>query len=184
LENKETDMDIQKKYMVLDEESNASDYLKRSLEFLEKIDDDRIYLKWFTIAFHGAVYHFMLIKLHKKDSQKIFKDKKTNQHSLDREIISFGSAYAFIKNDQIDPYKPSGNQDACIKELNGAVRNQMIHFRPSVWAAEPWYFAEVCYPLLELLKYCIDEYQFRKIEKDELLETVKSITEILKRHIK
>lgn len=175
-------MDIRKKYLILDEESNAADNLKRSAEFLAKIDEDRLYLKWFTIAFHGAVYNFMLIKLHKKSSEQIFKDKKINQHSLDREIISFGRAYSLLKNDPSDAYLPSGIQDACITELNSALRNQMLHFRPTVWAAEPWYFANVCYPLIELLKFCIDGYQFRKVEEVELLKNLKEIEMILQTH--
>lgn len=176
-------MDIRKKYLILDEESNAADYLKRSVEFLNLINNDRIYLKWFTIAFHGAIYHFMLIKLHKKNSEQIFKDKKINQHSLDREIISFERAYSFLKNDPNDTYKPSGNQDACITELNSALRNQMLHFRPTVWAAEPWYFAEICYPLIELLRFCIGGYQFRKVEETSLFESLAVIENTLKEHI-
>jgi hypothetical protein len=175
-------MDIRKKYLILDEESNASDYLSRSVEFLNQIDNDRLYLKWFTIAFHGAVYHFMLIKLHKKNSEQIFKDKKINQHSLDRQIISFERAYSMLKNDQSEPYKPSGIQDACITELNAALRNQMLHFRPTLWAAEPWYFANVCYPLLEVLKFCVGGYQFRKVEETQLFESIKSIENTLKKH--
>lgn len=176
-------MDIRKKYLILDEESNASDYLSRSVEFLNQIDNDRLYLKWFTIAFHGAVYHFMLLKLHKKNSEQIFKDKKINKHSLDREIISFGRAYSFLKNDPNDAYKPSGNQDACVTELNNALRNQMLHFRPTVWAAEPWYFAEVCCPLADLLRFCIDGCQFRKVEETSLLKNLVTIENTLKKHI-
>lgn len=176
-------MSIRKKYLILDEESNAADYLYRSVEFINQIDNDRLYLKWFTIAFHGAVYHFMLLKLRKNNSEQIFKDNKVNKHSLDREIISFRRTYSLLKNDPNDTYKPSGNQDACILDLNNSLRNQMLHFRPSVWAAEPWYFAEICYPLLELLKFCIDGYQFKKVEKTSLFDSLAVIEDALKRHI-
>lgn len=179
-------MDIRKQYLLLDEESNAADYLSRSLEFLEKIDLDRLYLKWFTIAFHGAVYHFMLLKLYKVNSEQIFKDKKISLHSLDRELISFQAAYRSIKEaDCMDnnPFKPEGIQDSCIVELNNQLRNQMMHFRPTVWAAEPWYFAEACFPLLDVLRFCIKDYRFRKTEQEKLLQHIEKIEKILKKHI-
>lgn len=176
-------MNIRKKYLILDEESNATDYLSRSVEFLKKIELDRGYLKWFTIAFHGAVYHFMLIKLHKKNSEQIFRDNKINTHSLNREIIGFEKAYSLLKDDLNGSYKPLGHQDACIKELNGALRNQMIHFRPTLWAAEPWYFAEACYPLLEVLRFCVEGYQFRKAKNIMLFQRMDVIEKILKKHI-
>lgn len=177
-------MDLRKKYLILDEESNASDYLERSAEFLRKIDTDRKYLKWFTIAFHGAVYHFILLSLHKKNSQVVFEDNKINAHSLDRQLISFERAYSLLKTTSGGSYKPLKNQDACITELNSRLRNQMIHFRPTLWAAEPWYFAEVCYPLLDVLIFCINELQFRRMEKTVLIQDIESMEMILKRYIK
>ncbi len=176
-------MNIRKKYLILDGESNATDYLSRSVEFLEKIDHDRVYLKWFTIAFHGAIYHFMLLKLHKANSEQIFRDSKIKTHPLEREIISFQKAYSLLKNDPNNPYTPLGQQDVCIKELNGALRNQMMHFRPTLWAAEPWYFAEACHPLIEVLKFCIEGYKFRQTETIGLLKNIEAVEEILKKYI-
>lgn len=179
-------MRLHDKYLILDEESNASDYLCKSLEFLEKIDLDRLYLKWFTIAFHGAVYHFTLLKLHSVNPKQIFKDNKTSSHALDRELIGFQTAYKFLKDENhmnSNPFKPEGIQDSCIEELNNQLRNQMIHFRPTLWAAEPWYFAEACYPLLDVLKFCINDHQFRQTENKKLLGYLERIGEILKKHI-
>ncbi|TSC86239.1 MAG: hypothetical protein G01um10147_951 [Microgenomates group bacterium Gr01-1014_7] len=180
-------MDIHKKYLILDEERNAIDYLNRAVEFLEKIDIDFVYLKWFTIAFHGAVYSFVLLVLQEIHSDQIYQDKKTSSHPLERELISFKAAYELLKTNEStmdDPYNPTGDQDICVKEINDQIRNQMMHFRPTVWASEPWYFARASYPLLDVLKFCIDKYRFKDLGKEVALRNLAKIEKILARHIK
>lgn len=179
-------MDIRKKYLILDEESNAIDYLSKSVEFLEKIEASRTYLKWFIIAFHGAVYSLILLNLYKINSQQIFKDNKTNLHPLDRELKSFKSVYELLKDRESmrdNPYKPERNQDVCIVELNDKLRNKMVHFPPTLWAAEPWYFAEACYPLLDVLRFCIKDFQFGQVKKEKLLQDIEKIEKVLDEHI-
>lgn len=179
-------MNLRRKYLILDEESNAADYLSKSVEFLEKIDKDLKYLKWFTISFHGAVYSFVLLVLQQSNSEQIFTDKKTSSHSLYRELISFKKSYAMLKSKtsvKIEPYIPFANQDACINELNDKLRNQMIHFRPTVWASGPWYFAAVCYPLLDVLRFCVGNYQFKQVEKEKLLTYIEKVGKMLRNHI-
>ena len=171
--------------MILDEERNAADFLNKSVLFLQKIDKDRVYLKWFTIAFHGAVHSFILLKLQSVSSELIFADNKTHSHSLDRNLKSFKKAYLSLKNPnlmKINIYKPEGNQDKCIDELNDRLRNQMIHFRPTLWASEPWYFAEACYPLLSLLKFCIEDNHLLNNTAVLLFKDIEIIKQILEKH--
>lgn len=180
-------MDIHKKYLILDEERNAIDYLNKATDFLEKIKIDLVYLKWFTIAFHGAVYSFILLVLQEIHSDQIYQDKKTRSHPLERHLISFKAAYELLKTNKSmmnDPYCPTGDQNICIEEINDQIRNQMVHFRPTVWASEPWYFARACYPLLDLLKFCIEKYKFKDSGKEVALKNLEKIEKILAKHIK
>lgn len=157
------------KYLVLDERKNAMDYLVQSLVFLTQVEQNRFYLKWFVVAFHGAIHSFMLLVLQGVKHEQIYKklpthlqSKKTKKKKgfdpFDDELISFSVAYKYLKspnNMAGQPFVSSGNQDECMKELNYKLRNQFIHFRPMVSAYEPWYPAEVCFPLLDILRFCI-----------------------------
>lgn len=177
---------IRKKYIILDEEINPIDYLNRSVDFLEKIDEDRLYLKWFTIAFHGAVSSFIIMKLSKINSQQIFIDSKTNLHPKERRLVDLKSAYKLLKSKASmdgNQYKTNGKQDACINELIDQLRNQLIHFKPMVWAAEPWYFAESCLPLVDIIRFCIDDYKFRNFEKSKINQKLEELEKLLKKYI-
>jgi len=174
------------KYLVLDEESNAVDYLLRSLEFLDQIENNRMYLKWFIISFHGALYSFMVLALYKVDSIQIFKDNKNNRPPIERRLLSFMKIYTLLKNKT----NMNGNQfisikrhDICMKELNDKLRNLMVHFRPMVWASEPWYPATACYPLLDILNFCINCVEFNNSNKATLLTYTNNIQKLLGKYI-
>jgi len=175
-------MDEKSNYLVLDEERNAVDYLMRSIEFFERIDENRLYLKWFAIAFHGAIYTFILLVLNKFNSEQIYKGNKIKTHSLDRDLISFLSAFALLKKVDFvgkEPFTFTQQHDACMTELNNKIRNQMMHFRPVVWAIEPWYPARACYPLISILKLCTENYQFIHNEKTTILSSLDKLEELL-----
>jgi len=173
------------KYFILDEESNAVDYLVRSYEFLAQIEQNRSYIKWFIIAFHGALYSFMTVVLFRINSVQIFKDKKNSKHPIERDLLSFLKIYSLLKNkDNMGehPFISIGQHDVCMKELNDKLRNLMMHFRPMVWASEFWYPARACYPLLDILSFCINQTQFRHANKATLLTYVEKIKKLLDRY--
>lgn len=173
------------KYLILDEETNAVDYLVRSYEFLDQIEQNRTFIKWFIIAFHGALYSFMILALLKINSVQIFKDKKNNKHPIERDLLSFLQIYSLLKNKDnmgINPFISTDQHDVCMKELNNKLRNLMMHFRPMVWASEPWYPARACYPLLDILKFCINQVQFRHSNKAILLTYIDDIQKLLDKY--
>ena len=43
---------------VLDEKSNAIDYLEKAVRFLLEVDKDKWALKWIAMSIHGALYGF------------------------------------------------------------------------------------------------------------------------------
>lgn len=186
------------KYLVLDEERNAMDYLIQSLIFLTQVEQNRFYLKWFVVAFHGALYSFMLLVLQKVKQEQIYKKlpsfyqhdktkKKKEFDPFDGKLLDFLVAYKYLKNPENmagQPFVPSSNQDRCMGELNSKLRNQFVHFRPMVSAYEPWYPAEVCLPLLEILKFCIQPERVRlsQPQKNTGLAYIDSIDRLLVKH--
>jgi|CXWL01.1.fsa_nt_gi hypothetical protein len=181
------------KYMVLDERRNAIDFLTQSLTFLSMVEQNRFYLKWFIIAFHGAIYSFMLLVLQGVNQDQIYKVKpkyaqgpiKEGELDLfDGFLIDFLKAYEYLqvaKHTNGHPYSQTSYQEACMKELNFKLRNQMVHFKPMVSAYEPWYPAEVCTPLLDVLRYCVKfERNYLSIpERDTMVANLDAIEILL-----
>ena len=173
------------KYFIIDEESNAVDYLVRSYEFLDQIEQNRSFWKWFIIAFHNALYSFMVLALFKINSVQVFKDNKNSKHPIDRHLLSFLQIYLLLKNKENmggNPFDSTDRHDVCMKELNDKLRNLMMHFRPMVWGSKPWYPASVCYPLVEILKFCINQVQFRHSNKTTLLTYINNIQKLLDKY--
>lgn len=186
------------KYLLLDEERNAMDFLMQSLTFLSQVEQNRYYLKWFIIAFHGAVHAFILLTLQGVDSQQIYEpDRKQKEIKkrvskgkygiTDNNLLRFVPAYNLLKKSKNmagRPFIALKTHDMAIGELNNKLRNQFIHFRPMVWAAEPWYPARVCQPLIDVLVFCVksENVKLGEQEKQIALTYLDSIKVLLDRH--
>lgn len=181
------------KYLILDEDHNALDYLIQSLVFLAQVEQNLFYLKWFVISFHSTVYSFMLLVLQARNYSLIYetppshlggKKEQKGFDPLDGKLITFTTAYKYLKDPKKIEDKPllaTSQHDSCITELN-KLRNQMIHFKPMIWASEPWYQSMVCQPLLDILRFCIkdDGIRLDESEKDSALAYLESIGKLLK----
>lgn len=169
-------------YLILNAERNAYDFLIFSLVSLAQIDIHIRHLKWFIIAFHGAIYSYMLLALEKQNPSLIYSDIETKY------LISFGRAYDLLKNKKLmnsDSFKNRKIHDVTMNKLNDDLRNQMIHFAPPLtWASEAFYPARVAYPILKILRYSINHSTLTYKNKAEVLEIVDSIDVLLKRHKK
>ena len=60
----------------IDEKENAIDSLQKATEFLKNTKNDQLYWKWFIVAIHHAVYHFMLLALQNSDQSNLERAKK------------------------------------------------------------------------------------------------------------
>src|SRR5690349_21649631 len=96
-------------YLVLNEEKNAIDYLNHALVFLEEVEKKKVSLKWFIIAFHGALYAFMLLALQKVNSEQIYREEKLNDNQQERtpmeefeakRILTFKDSYKLLKKEK------------------------------------------------------------------------------------
>lgn len=184
------------KYLLLDEERNAMDFLTQSLTFLSMVEQNKFYLKWFIIAFHGALYSFMLLVLQGVKQDQIYRvnpkyikkiSGKDNLDLFDGKLIDFLSAYEYIKMPEKTnscPYVETSIQRKCVKELNSKLRNQMVHFKHMLSAYEAWYPAEVCSPLLEILSYCInfEKVHLSESQKNTAIANIKAVDSLLTKH--
>lgn len=180
-------------YLVLSESRNAMDYLVQSLVFLSQVEQNNYYLKWFVIAFHGAIHSFMLLVLQKIDAkliyskQPIYKTLGDNFDPFDGHLRDFLDTYSYLKNKEhlgSNVFLATGLHDAAMKELNNKLRNQFIHFKPMTWGAEAWYPAEVCHPLLEILRFCLksEGISLDQEQKEVATAYIDSLDRLLVKH--
>lgn len=180
-------------FLILSESRNAMDYLVQSLVFLSQVEQNNYYLKWFIIAFHGALHSFMLLVLQKVDTKLIYKKLpkyKTQGDEFDPfdgRLRDFLDTYSCLKNEKYlggAVFLAKDLHDKAMKELNDKLRNQFIHFRPMDWGAEPWYPAEVCHPLLEILRFCLtsEGIQLDQSQKEVAIAYVDALDRLLIKH--
>jgi len=180
-------------YFVLDETRNAIDYLAHSLIFVSQVEQNKYNMKWFILAFHGALYALMLLVLKKTNSELIYsvlpkyKTKGDNFDPFDGKLKSFLGAYASLNDTKLmgdKAFVATETHNFAMNELNNKLRNQFVHFIPMVWGAEPWYPAEVCYPLLDLMLYCVDfqPTTLNQKQKETAHTYIKALAEILTLH--
>lgn len=181
-------------FLVLNEEGNAMDYLVQSLIFLSQVEQNNYFLKWFVIAFHGALHSFMLLVLQKVNPMLIYEKPpkyKTQEDCFDPfdgYTRNFLDTYSYLKDRKYlgnTAFTAEELHDISMKELNNKLRNQFIHFKPMSWGAEAWYPAGVCYPLLKILRFCLasEGISLSRSQKETAVAYVDSLDRLLVRHI-
>lgn len=189
------------KSLYLDEREHAVDSLIQSLSFLVQVEQNPFNWKWFIIAFHNTLHSFMLLALKNSDLSGIWKNEdkmKLNDrfdvYSNKGNLINFTTAFEWIQdNKRMKKYEDSVEFKSDniveitkrIKTLNNDLRNQFIHFRPVSWGASPDYFADVCYPLIEVLEFLSSRNVTSFMPQKEFMikEYVSSIKSLLKIHL-
>lgn len=165
-------------YLQIDEKENALDSLQKATEFLKNIKNDQLYWKWFIIAIHHAIYHFMLLALQNtdlsgiwKESQKLELPKLTNYRSSrkivgtensENKLVTFLEAFNHIQEkDRMSGYvnaKPfianTRHKEAATR-LNTILRNNFVHFSPKGWSIEILYITETISPMLEVVEFLV-----------------------------
>jgi hypothetical protein len=58
-------------YVRFSEESNALDYLEKTVEFIRRVDTNPTDWKWVTLSLHGALYGFMICALKGTDPDRV-----------------------------------------------------------------------------------------------------------------
>ncbi len=174
-------------YFRIDEKSNAIDSLQKAVVFLSKTKNDQFYWKWFIVAIHHAIYHFMLFALQNSDLSGVWADDKyLNTIGLkEGKLIDFKEAFDLVqKKEQMTgyinakPFVAKNEHKKAIKTLNDNLRNPLIHYRPISWSIEIDYIISVVLPLLEIITFLINESGRIRAGEDEVVQINKNIMKI------
>lgn len=120
-----------------DEETNALDYLDRSVRFLREVEAGDVGAwKWVAIALHGAVYGFAVAAARGTDWHRVTYEKKDGT----RRLLNLDRVLGLCENPQhmkmLVHSKPLVMTDAerkAVHDLSKDVRNEFEHFIPKGW---------------------------------------------------
>jgi hypothetical protein len=162
-----------KPYLRIDEKENAVDSLQRATEFLKNTESDPLYWKWFIVAIHHAIYHFMLLALQNSNGSGIWREpKKLVNLRLSREvvdtenpknkIVDFKEAFDRIQetarmsgNITAKPFIANNEHKKAAACLNTILRNNFAHFSPKGWSIEISFIIDAVSPMLEVIEFLV-----------------------------
>lgn len=179
-------------YLRIDEKENAVDSLHKAIEFLQHTETDLFYWKWFIVAIHHAIYHFMLLSLQNSDQSGIWKEpEKFVDYVLSRKVVdtenpknrlvTFLEAFDRIQEkDRMSGFVNAKPFVADIKHkeaaacLNTILRNNFSHFSPRGWSIEISFIIGAVSPMLEIIEFLVlnsgrlfmDEQQRNGVQSD------------------
>jgi len=179
-------------YLRIDEKENAIDSLHKATEFLQHTEIDLFYWKWFIIAIHHAVYHFMLLALQNSDQSGIWKEpEKLVDYGLSRKVVDTENSKnrlvefleAFDRIQEKDrmsgyvnakPFVADTKHKEAAKCLNIILRNNFAHFSLKGWSIEIFFIIDAVSPMLEVVEFLVlnsgrlffDEQQRNGIQSD------------------
>ena len=179
-------------YLRIDEKENAIDSLQKATEFLKNTKNDQLYWKWFIVAIHHAVYHFMLLALQNSDQSGIWKEpKKLVDYGLSRKVVdtedsknklvTFLEAFDRIQEEDrmsgyvnAKPFIADTKHKEAATRLNTILRNNFAHFSPKGWSVEILFIIEAVSPMLEVIEFLVlksgrlfmDEQQRKVVQSD------------------
>lgn len=124
-------------YAQFSEESNALDYLEKTVEFIHRAEKHKTDWKWVILSLHGALYGFMICALKGTDPDRVLIRNKKGKPSL----ISFNQALEWCQ-DEARMVMTSASKVLHLSECqkhslkNLQVRNSFAHYQPCVWSIE------------------------------------------------
>lgn len=126
---------LEAQWLRLSEETNALDYLRRTVRFVREAESDVTAWKWVIISLHGALYGFAVAAARGTDHERVLNKKGR--------LLGF---WDVLKRCQDPTYmrmlvnsKPlvlSVEEKESLDFLTRELRNEFIHFRPNLWSLE------------------------------------------------
>jgi len=122
------------KYAQFTEESNALDYLEKTIEFIRRAEKNPTDWKWVILSLHGTLYGFMICALKGTDPDRVRKRER---------LISFGEALKrcqdpghMIMTTQSRVLRLSQGQQRSLDFIQKHFRNAFEHYEPCLWSIE------------------------------------------------
>ncbi len=181
-------------YMRIDEKTNPIDSLERALIFLREAEKDLMSMKWFVVAIHHAIYHFMLLALSNTDQSGIWKEPIIRRsdglidlmHPENR-LISFMTALKFIQDSarmsgyvNSKPFQAKPYHAQSMKRLNDRLRNVFVHYKPLAWSIHDKYILDVINPGLEIIEFLVEKSGRCRLDQEEVDYIIGIINKIRK----
>ena len=127
------------KYAEFTEESNALDYLEKTLDFIKTAVGNPVEWKWVVLAIHGALYGFMICTLKGTDPDNVCATTKAGHVKL----IDFRAARKRCQQPEFtsvsgftNVLRLTHNEDLALDMIHNDFRNQFLHYRPTLWSIE------------------------------------------------
>ena len=140
-------------YLEFTAESNALDYLEKTVFFLKIATTNPLDWKWVILAIHGALYGFMTCALKGTNPDNVCENTKAGP-----KLITFQEA---LKRCQRPDWMAIGGftkalelsqeQRRALRFIHTEFRNQFIHYRPTRWAIELEGMPEIVTHALDVL---------------------------------
>jgi len=147
---------IQREYVRFTEESNALDYLEKTIEFIRHVEANPTDWKWAIISLHGALYGFLICALKGTNSDNVLVPCKKGG----RRLISFAEA---LKRCQDQSYmvmtvnskilQLSPDQERSIGFIHQHFRNYFAHYQPCLWSIELHGMPEIVMDGLDVVRF-------------------------------
>jgi hypothetical protein len=126
-------------YARFSEESNALDYLEKTIEFIHRVDANPTDWKWVILSLHGALYGFMICALKGTDPDRVV--RKNNKG--EKRLISFNEALKRCQDPQYINMTTHSKvlcmthqQQCSIDVIQDHFRNAFAHYQPCLWSIE------------------------------------------------
>jgi len=140
------------KWLTLNEETNALDYLELAADFIKKTPDNVNAWKWVVISLHGALYGFAVAAARGTDYENIL---RKNGYLL---------GFWKVLNKCQDPnhmkmlvnskhLELTDSQSYSINMLVKRLRNKFQHFKPREWSIEIHGMPQIAIDVLEVIRF-------------------------------
>ena len=126
-------------YARFTEETNALDYLEKTIFFIKSAVSNPVDWKWIILSVHGALYSFLIYALKGPNPDNVsFKTK-----AWKAKLIDFMEALKRCQDPtQINvsgfskALQLSKEQKQSVKRIHDEFRNQFVHYLPTIWSIE------------------------------------------------
>ena len=146
---------IEPKYARFSEESNALDYLEKTVEFIHRAETNSTDWKWVILSLHGALYGFMICALKGTDPARVVVYTKKRER-----LISFGKALEWCQDprymnmtSESQVLRLSQGQKRSLDLIQEHFRNSFAHYQPSLWSIELHGMPEIVIDGLEVTRF-------------------------------
>lgn len=143
-------------YLRFTEETNAIDYLEKTITFIKTVNEKPLDWKWVILASHGALYNFMICTLKGTNPDNVCTTTKAGK----KRLIGFLEALKRCQDPQCmnssgftNVLQLSKEQREAVDDIHSKFRNQFEHYQPKMWSIQPDGMPQIVMHTLDVLQF-------------------------------